>query len=101
MPVKPTKHEDEYFARSQFEKQANQEHEKHLKLQREEREKLQNLHHMRCPKCGMELIAIRYKGIEIDKCSECHGVWLDRGEMERIVETKATPLDKLIDMFRW
>jgi len=100
MPIKPTEHEDEFFARKDFEKKAKIEHEKHLQMKQEELERLKKLHYMRCPKCGLELIAINYKGMEIDKCSECHGVWLDQGEVERVIKNKETHLDKLIAMFR-
>lgn len=39
-------------------------------------------------RCGMELIEIDYKGIEIDKCSECEGIWLDAGELEAVSKLK-------------
>jgi len=42
---------------------------------------------MRCPKCGLELIEIDYKGSKFDKYSECEGVWLDAGELEGIAKT--------------
>jgi Zn-finger nucleic acid-binding protein len=32
------------------------------------------------------LVAVPYKGIEIDKCSRCQGIWLDCGELEHVVE---------------
>jgi hypothetical protein len=38
-----------------------------------------------CPKCGASLVAIHYKGIAIDKCSRCQGIWLDSGELERML----------------
>jgi Zn-finger nucleic acid-binding protein len=41
---------------------------------------------MRCPVCNVELqIAVR-AGIEIDYCPNCRGVWLDRGELDKIIE---------------
>ena len=55
---------------------------------------------MRCPKCGMELIEIDYKGIKVDKCSECEGVWLDAGELEAISKFEKTVLDKLFSVFK-
>jgi len=38
----------------------------------------------RCPKCGAPLVAVPYRGIELDKCSRCQGVWLDFGELEQV-----------------
>jgi len=55
---------------------------------------------MRCPKCGMELIEIDYKGIKIDKCSECEGIWLDAGELEAVSKLEKTVLDKLFSVFK-
>ena len=51
------------------------------------------LHHMRCPKCGLELIEIDYKGIKVDKCSECEGVWLDSGELETVSKLGQSALE--------
>lgn len=51
------------------------------------------------PKCGMKLIEIDYKGIKVDKCSECEGVWLDDRELEAISKFEKTSLDKLFGVF--
>jgi Zn-finger nucleic acid-binding protein len=55
---------------------------------------------MRCPKCGMELIEIDYKGIMIDECSECEGIWLDAGELETVSRMEKKRLDKLFGVFK-
>jgi uncharacterized protein len=39
----------------------------------------------RCPTDGVSLIEINRSGVMIDVCPECKGVWLDRGELEKIV----------------
>jgi len=100
MPVKPSEKEEEYFARMEFEKRKRIEEEKYKKLKEEERERLKKLHYMRCPKCGMELIEIDYKGIKVDKCSECEGIWLDAGEFEAVAKLERTVLDKLFSVFK-
>ena len=41
---------------------------------------------MNCPKCQVPLMISDRQGIEIDFCSQCRGVWLDRGELDKIVE---------------
>lgn len=43
---------------------------------------------MYCPKCKKDgiLVAINRFGIEIDYCSKCRGVWLDRGELNKIID---------------
>ncbi|MBM4135515.1 MAG: hypothetical protein FJ241_01630 [Nitrospira sp.] len=100
MPLKPSEQEEEYFARKEFERKKKIEEEKHKKLGDEEKRKLKDLHYMRCPKCGMELIEIDYKGIKIDECSECEGIWLDAGELETVSKLEKTGLDKLFSVFK-
>jgi Zn-finger nucleic acid-binding protein len=41
---------------------------------------------MRCPSCGGELVELDRSGVRIDACRQCRGVWLDRGELDRILE---------------
>lgn len=100
MEWKPSEKEEEYFARLEFEKRKKLEEEKHAKLAADEKKRLRDLHYMHCPKCGMELIEIDYKGIKVDKCSECDGIWLDAGELERISKFEKSSLDKLFSVFR-
>ena len=46
---------------------------------------------MKCPVCtGVELKIAERQGIEIDYCPDCRGVWLDRGELDKIIERSAT-----------
>ena len=100
MPVKPSDNEEEYFARLELEKRKQREEEKHKKLAEEEKKRLKELHYMRCPKCGMELNGVEYKGINIDKCFQCDGVWLDAGEMELISKLEQTVFTKMFSVFR-
>jgi len=69
-------------------------------LAEEEKKRQKELHYMRCPKCDMELIEIDYKGIKVDKCSECEGIWLDAGELEAVSRLEKTGLDKLFSVFK-
>ncbi len=41
---------------------------------------------MICPKCNNNLMISNTQGVEIDHCPNCKGVWLDRGELEKIIE---------------
>ncbi|MFB3123291.1 MAG: zf-TFIIB domain-containing protein [Candidatus Binatia bacterium] len=99
MPVKPTEKEEEYFARLEFEKRKKLEAEKQAQIV-EEKRKLKEIHYMRCPKCGMQLIEIDYKRIAVDKCSSCEGVWLDAGELEAVSEMDKGAFDKLFSVFK-
>ncbi|MEW6738641.1 MAG: zf-TFIIB domain-containing protein [Nitrospirota bacterium] len=100
MVRKPSELEEEYMARMEYEKRKKLEEEKHKKLAEDEKKRLKDLHHMRCPKCGMELIEIDYKEIKVDKCSECEGIWLDAGELEAVSRLEKTGLDKLFSVFK-
>jgi Zn-finger nucleic acid-binding protein len=41
---------------------------------------------MQCPSCGGELLELDRSGVRIDACRNCRGVWLDRGELDHILE---------------
>lgn len=41
---------------------------------------------MRCPIDGRELVLAHREGIELDYCPECRGIWLDRGEIDKLIE---------------
>jgi uncharacterized protein len=41
---------------------------------------------MKCPKCQTDLMISDSQGIEIDFCPQCRGVWLDRGEVDKLIE---------------
>ena len=45
---------------------------------------------MKCPVCNIELVINERQGIEIDYCPTCRGVWLDRGELDKIIERTQT-----------
>jgi uncharacterized protein len=41
---------------------------------------------MNCPNCKVELKMADRQGVEIDYCPQCRGLWLDRGELDKIIE---------------
>lgn len=41
---------------------------------------------MLCPNCQTEMKEINRQGVLIDICAQCHGVWLDRGELNKLLE---------------
>ena len=41
---------------------------------------------MKCPNCNETLVMSDRSGVEIDYCPQCRGVWLDRGELDKIIE---------------
>lgn len=45
---------------------------------------------MKCPVCvDVDLVMTERKGIEIDYCPQCRGIWLDRGELDKIIDRSA------------
>jgi uncharacterized protein len=44
---------------------------------------------MQCPIDGSPLVMTERSGVEIDYCPQCRGVWLDRGELDKIIERAA------------
>ena len=42
---------------------------------------------MNCPRCNSELKVENYKGIEVDRCPQCQGIWLDYGELDQLEDT--------------
>lgn len=100
MPIKPSTKEEEFIARLEFEERKKRDEERRKKMVAEEKTRLKELHHMRCPKCGMELIEISYKNLKIDKCSSCEGIWLDAGEFEQVTELEKSALDKFYKVFK-
>jgi hypothetical protein len=100
MPVKPSDTEDEYFVRQEAAKLRKAATERQAKLQQEERERERELHHMKCPKCGMQLEEISFGGVNVDKCFNCEGLWLDNGELERLQTKESGFLGKLLGGLR-
>lgn len=44
---------------------------------------------MKCPNCDAVLVMSERQGVEIDYCPNCRGVWLDKGELDKILEKSA------------
>ncbi len=79
---KPSKNEDEYFAREEAER---------LKLLRQQEAagrlaRERQAHFMKCPKCGATLHTETLHGIQVDRCPDCHGIWLDHNEVATLMK---------------
>lgn len=82
MPIdeKPSKNEDEYFARLN----AEQIREMRAKLDAEREKSERKSHYNKCPRCGCNLAEREVDQVKMDVCPECGGVWLDKGELEQL-----------------
>lgn len=47
---------------------------------------------MQCPVCDIALSISSREGVEIDFCPQCRGVWLDRGELDKVIERASTAI---------
>lgn len=45
---------------------------------------------MTCPKCQGEMRSYERNGVHVDQCADCRGLFLDRGELERLVEAEGS-----------
>ena len=45
---------------------------------------------MKCPNCNETLVMADRQGVEIDYCPKCRGVWLDKGELDKLLERSAS-----------
>lgn len=98
---KPSKAEDEYFARQELERRKKWAQEQAAKMATEQKEQLKQLHWMKCPKCGMDLKEIELHGVKVDQCASCGGVFLDAGEMEQIEKHEQSGvMGRVFSMFR-
>lgn len=98
---KPSKAEDEYFARQELERRKKWAQEQSTKMAADQKEQLKQLHWMKCPKCGMDLKEIELHGVKVDQCANCGGVFLDAGEMEQIEKhDEGGVMGRVFSMFR-
>ena len=99
--TKPTKQEEEYFVRVEAEKKKKLAEERKRQLDEAEREHLKQLHWMHCPKCGLELHEIVFRGVRMDKCFHCGGVYLDAGELEKVAGHEGGFLPGVLSLFKF
>jgi uncharacterized protein len=92
--------EDQYFLDHEITKLRKAQEDARKALNAAERKKLKELHHMHCPKCGMELREIEYRGIKVDRCFSCNGTWFDSGEVEAALKLETKTLKNIFALFK-
>ena len=85
MPVQPTESEEAYFARLEVERRKLALAAPESGAAEEERQRILAVARNHCPKCGAPLVTLHHRGVEIEQCSHCQGIWLDRGELEQVL----------------
>jgi hypothetical protein len=99
MPIQPSDKEEEYFARIEMERRRKMEEDRQKAVAESERKHLKELHYMHCPKCGSTLQEVEFKGVRIDKCFGCEGLWLDAGELETLSKLEQASVTKAFKIF--
>lgn len=79
---KPSRNEDEYFAREEHERLAKLRAKEAADRAASERKS----HYLKCPKCGATLKTETFHGVQIERCPEDGGIWLDAGEIEQLMK---------------
>ena len=97
---KPSRAEDEYFAKEELERRKKWAAEKAAQMAAEEKETLRKTHWMKCPKCGMDLAEIDLLGVKVDQCANCGGIFFDAGELDQLSKKDAGVLGKVFSIFR-
>ena len=97
---KPSRNEDEYFAKQELERRKKWAAEQSAKMAADEKEKLKQTHWMKCPKCGRDLQEIEFHGVKVDQCANCGGVFFDAGELQQIQKAESGVLGKVFSIFR-
>ena len=49
-----------------------------------------------CPKCHGDMRSYERSGVHVDQCAECRGIFLDRGELERLIDAENAWADKTV-----
>ena len=83
---KPSRNEEEYFAREDAELLRKQRERAHAAAVEAERK----THYMKCPKDGYDLASTEYHGVQIETCPHCGGIWLDADEIAAVAHEDHT-----------
>jgi len=75
---KPSRNEEEYFAKLNAELIK----ERRAELDKARAASARESHFMKCPRCGGDLKEVEHHNVKVDRCTDCKGVWLDSGELE-------------------
>lgn len=82
--VKPSQTEDEYFALEDAEKKRRLALKVKKEMAADEQRRLKELHSMHCPKCGQGMQEVKFRGMDVDVCFACGGIFLEKGEIEHM-----------------
>ena len=85
---KPSRNEEEYFARLNAELIK----ERRASLDAARAQTDRKAHYMKCPKDGYDLSSSEFHGVQIETCTHCSGIWLDAGELQMLAHEQRQAL---------
>ncbi len=97
---KPSKGEHEVIQREEQREIAKKKAQDSAEKKRHAREEERALHHGKCPQCGVDLESELFYGLDIDRCGECRGVWLDKDSLEKLAGKESKILQDVFDFFK-
>ncbi len=80
--VKPSHTEDDYFAREEAEKKRKLALKVKQDMAADEARRLRDLHRGHCPGCGQQMHEVKLRGVPVDVCFACNGIFLEHTEIE-------------------
>lgn len=98
---KPSHEEEEYFAKVEMEKKQAYAEKLKGQMAEEELTKLKELHWHHCAKCGFEMHTIVFKGVRIEKCPHCGGIFLDAHELETLAGKEGGFISSVLSLFKF
>ena len=99
--LKPSNVEEEYFAKQEIETRRLNAEKIRAQMAQQEIENLKKLHWMHCAKCGFEMHPVVFKGITIEKCPNCNGIFLDNGEFEQLAGKEHGFFKNVLGLFKF
>jgi rubrerythrin len=98
---KPSHQEEDYFARQEIETRRSWAEKLRAEMEKKEIEELRKLHWMHCAKCGFEMHPVVFKGMTIEKCPNCDGVFLDFLEFEKLAGKEGGFIKNVLGLFKF
>ncbi|NCG20215.1 MAG: hypothetical protein GWP91_14495 [Rhodobacterales bacterium] len=91
--------EDDYFKRIENEKKAALKSKIDTDASAVASAERKATHWHKCGKCGQDMETLAYRGVEIEKCPDCHSVLLDPGELQILAGEESATLGSFFGMF--
>jgi hypothetical protein len=98
---KPSHEESEYFARQEIENRRNLTEKLRAQMHAAEVDKLRQLHWRHCPNCGFEMYDVVFRGVTIEKCPNCGGIFLQAGEVGSLVGKEGSFISSVLGLFKF